>query len=464
MTKRFKKIRVFVASPSDMREERGRLSRVIEELNRSVAFEKHIIIDLVRWETHTTPGMGRPQEIINSQIGPYDIFIGIMWKHFGTPTGAASSGTEEEFELAFSSWRITRKPMIMFYFNCAKYFLNTVEEIEQVRRVLEFRGRLEKQGLIWMYDGAEDFEQAVRQHLQKKLQKLAAESGKRRAKSSALLDPEVTIPNEPVKELFASAFAEWTRHGVFASRDRLELFLENPGRLDLTHGQLRFILESWFKSREYSPQNYIRAYDKNQVIQICIEIIQNEKDADLINGAIKVLGDQDTVKCAEILLAVIEGKNKYQETNRLTAIEQFWFSKIAGVPLDSIPKVLSNVLKGESSFKLRKESAYALRHYPLKEVISALEEALGDSRSLVRGEVVGVLAAIKSPSSIKPLLNTLETERYSEKMRKKIVAALANFATDQRVRHVLESIVANSKEDSQVIKEAKYGLRLLAEA
>ena len=81
----------------------------------------------------------------------------------------------------------------------------------------------------------------------------------------------------------------------------------------------------------------------------------------------------------------------------------------------------------------------------------------------MRGEVVGVLALMRSPSSIEPLLNALEAEK-GEKMRKKIVAALAGFATDPRVRRVLESIAVDGEEDSQVIKEAKYGLRLMAEA
>ena len=144
MSKRLKKIRVFVASPSDVREERDRLSRVIEELNRTVGPERAVIFELVRWETHVTPGMGRAQEMINQQIGPYDIFIGIMWKWFGTPTGTASSGTEEEFTLAFASWKIARKPRIMFYFNQAKYLLNTPEEAEQVKRVLEFLRKFRK--------------------------------------------------------------------------------------------------------------------------------------------------------------------------------------------------------------------------------------------------------------------------------------------------------------------------------
>jgi hypothetical protein len=44
--------------------------------------------------------MGRPEQLILDQIGQYDLFVGIMWRRFGTPTGVAGSGTEQEFDHA----------------------------------------------------------------------------------------------------------------------------------------------------------------------------------------------------------------------------------------------------------------------------------------------------------------------------------------------------------------------------
>lgn len=61
------------------------------------------------------------QAIVNRDVGDFDVMIGIMWKHFGTPTGAAGSGTEEEFQLAYDSWRSSGRPRIMFYFSEAPY-------------------------------------------------------------------------------------------------------------------------------------------------------------------------------------------------------------------------------------------------------------------------------------------------------------------------------------------------------
>ena len=39
-----------------------------------------------------------PQDVVNRQIGEYDLFVGILWNRMGTPTAVATSGTEEEFQ------------------------------------------------------------------------------------------------------------------------------------------------------------------------------------------------------------------------------------------------------------------------------------------------------------------------------------------------------------------------------
>ena len=49
---------VFVASPSDVGDERTKLEEVIRELNETWSRELGVRLDLVRWETHAFPGMG----------------------------------------------------------------------------------------------------------------------------------------------------------------------------------------------------------------------------------------------------------------------------------------------------------------------------------------------------------------------------------------------------------------------
>src|SRR6266850_1498313 len=131
--------RVFVASPSDVRVERDSMPSVINELNHTLeALVPHAAsrLELVRWETHSFPGMGRPQGLINEQIGEFDIFVGILWQRFGTPTGKADSGTEEEFRRAYEKWLKEGRPHILLYFNVAQIAPpRTTEAVAQLSKM-----------------------------------------------------------------------------------------------------------------------------------------------------------------------------------------------------------------------------------------------------------------------------------------------------------------------------------------
>lgn len=49
-------VRIVVASPSDVQTERDLLPEVLEELNRGIAAERGIRLELTRWETDASPG------------------------------------------------------------------------------------------------------------------------------------------------------------------------------------------------------------------------------------------------------------------------------------------------------------------------------------------------------------------------------------------------------------------------
>lgn len=162
-------LRVFVASPGDVSEERDALAKLIAELNLTIAVvapEKDISLEVVRWETHAFPAAGRPQAVINEQIGEYDIFVGIMWTRFGTPSGVAESGTEEECDRAYEAWRQHGRPQIMFYFSQAPSPPPASSaQAEQLLRVVRFRQKLSEKALVWEYQSQSDFADTVRPHL-----------------------------------------------------------------------------------------------------------------------------------------------------------------------------------------------------------------------------------------------------------------------------------------------------------
>jgi anti-sigma regulatory factor (Ser/Thr protein kinase) len=160
------RVRVFVASPGDTEEERNRLETVVAELNRGIAAEHDLTLELVRWETHTRPGMGSDaQAVINRQLPAVDVVIAVFWKRLGTPTPRADSGTAEELQAAIEQWQAEGKIEILTYFNQSPYTPRQ-EELDQVERLFSFRKALESRGLFaWDYDGVPDFEAQVRQHL-----------------------------------------------------------------------------------------------------------------------------------------------------------------------------------------------------------------------------------------------------------------------------------------------------------
>lgn len=139
--------KIFLASPSDTINERRSANQTIEEINNLLGDTLKIKFEIIKWETHATPAMGRPQGIINKQlrIEQCDIFVGIIWKRFGTPTGEKNnkgvdyaSGTEEEFDYAYKLWLSKGKPEI-YFFKSTKAPKNIKDfDVKQLDRINSF--------------------------------------------------------------------------------------------------------------------------------------------------------------------------------------------------------------------------------------------------------------------------------------------------------------------------------------
>lgn len=161
--------RIFVASPSDVAEERKIVEEVVNEFNLTPRDNCDVRLELVKFETHTRPGFGvDAQSVINSQIGDkYDILLGIMWGRFGSPTNRAESGTEEEFKRAYSRLKSSPGSMeIMFYFKNAGILLNKIDP-EQLAKVQAFKKLIASEygGLYHEFETVEQFRTKLRMHL-----------------------------------------------------------------------------------------------------------------------------------------------------------------------------------------------------------------------------------------------------------------------------------------------------------
>ncbi len=180
MTKKVTLIRIFVASPGDVKIERESLEQVINDLNITLVKSRNIVLELVKWETHAYSSIGDDgQQVINKQINnEYDIFIGILWQRFGTKTPREKSGTLEEFKLAYD--RFKKDPdsiRVMFYFNEALISPKD-SDAKQLLLIQRFRNKLPKMGVLhWSYNELDDFIRIVRIHISQHIQEFGESWG-----------------------------------------------------------------------------------------------------------------------------------------------------------------------------------------------------------------------------------------------------------------------------------------------
>jgi len=157
--------KVFIASPSDLVEERSMFPQILEQVNRIKAHDLGLHLEPLDSES-SPPGMGRPQGLIDETVKECDLFVMLLWKRWGTPSGKYSSGTEEEFELARRRARRHKKPTVWLYFRDVPQEM-IADPGEQLRRVLNFRDKVEAENVCKYerYGSASEWERLFEDHL-----------------------------------------------------------------------------------------------------------------------------------------------------------------------------------------------------------------------------------------------------------------------------------------------------------
>src|SRR5580698_782232 len=106
MSKKISFVKLAFCAPGDVTEELKIARNIVDEWNVNHGEHRELFVKLLNWKSDARPGIGRPQEVINQDIvDDADILVGIFWTRFGTPTGVAESGTEEEIRRAIKTNR-----------------------------------------------------------------------------------------------------------------------------------------------------------------------------------------------------------------------------------------------------------------------------------------------------------------------------------------------------------------------
>lgn len=169
-----KSLRIIIASPDDLLQEREICHEIINEFNNTTG--KNLGIHLESLDGgKLTSSMGRPEEIVLKQfeLNSCDLFIGLLWTRFGTPTGKISnisstqfqSGTQEEFENAYRLSIEKGSPQIIFY-KCnrdAKLTSINPEQLKDVNKFFDnFKHTGEHPGLYKNFDDLESLRYNLR--------------------------------------------------------------------------------------------------------------------------------------------------------------------------------------------------------------------------------------------------------------------------------------------------------------
>ncbi len=157
-------VRVFVASPKDVQDERSRMPKVIDSINKTLGKLFPVTVELWRWEVNATPAVGEPQALVNLELDKSDVVVVIFWNRFGTPTPTGITGTQTEVLRSLKRWNKTRRPQVMIYF-CQRAALLDGPELQQRLNLLDFRKRLSSLVLSIDYEEAQEFEWRVRDDL-----------------------------------------------------------------------------------------------------------------------------------------------------------------------------------------------------------------------------------------------------------------------------------------------------------
>lgn len=158
-------IKVFIASPGDLAEERDLFPLILGQLNEIKAEGVDVQLKPLGWED-TLPGWGRPQGLINEDVRQCDIFVMLLWKRWGTPSGEFTSGTEEEFHIAYKLFKQTSSPYLLLYFRSVPQAM-MADPGEQLQKVLKFRAMIEEEriGLFSTYDQTSQWKDLLMKHL-----------------------------------------------------------------------------------------------------------------------------------------------------------------------------------------------------------------------------------------------------------------------------------------------------------
>lgn len=138
-------IKILVSCPGDVTSEKEEIIRLCKDFSDANHGKSNIAFYVLDWKNYVGEQGTRPQQQLREYFGIYDIYIGILWKRFGTKPGSENSdgkenesGTEEEFYDAINYKSKYGRPKVNFFFKTNDRTANDLNEHDQLGKVLAF--------------------------------------------------------------------------------------------------------------------------------------------------------------------------------------------------------------------------------------------------------------------------------------------------------------------------------------
>lgn len=179
-------LRVLIASPSDVPEERDSIPQILRRWNSRHAENKGIVLLPVSWEIDGTPSyeLGKDgQEVLNRDIvDKCDIAIAVFYSRLGTPTLRADSGTIEELQRF-----VTDNKPVAVYFSDRPISPSAIDT-DQLIRLRAFKDDFKKKGLGYEFHDIGNFREMLRDHIDSLVYKATEAHG-----STASTDKKISL-------------------------------------------------------------------------------------------------------------------------------------------------------------------------------------------------------------------------------------------------------------------------------
>jgi hypothetical protein len=151
---------IFIASPSDIVEERRLVKNIIRDWNIAHK-DLNIQLDSVSWDTHARPEMGEPpQTTINKQlVNDCDFLICFFGNRLGSHTETQVSGTVEEINKFLDAG----KPVLVYFSNLA--IPPNELDVSQFQELKNYKETCRQKGLLKDYNSIEDLKDSLNLHI-----------------------------------------------------------------------------------------------------------------------------------------------------------------------------------------------------------------------------------------------------------------------------------------------------------